>query len=173
MDLSAGGAGSSPPPIKDSAPDSNRPANPLTSPEGVPDSDQATIQKNDDGATTVSDVEDKGKGVNHEPSSTQQKASSATCIPKATERIKVDLPSHRINSEIQYMQDHALIGKFMGFWPTEKELHGWIASKWKPKGQVTLQLGPKGFFTAIFHYLEDKSRIFDGRPYFSTHRAYF
>jgi len=45
-------------------------------------------------------------------------------------------------------------------------LHGWITSKWKPKGQVTLQLGPKGFFTAIFNCLEDKSRIFEGGPYF-------
>lgn len=116
--------------------------------------------------TAVRDAEDKGTGENQAPSSSQQKATSATCIPKATERIKVDLPSHHINSEIQYMQDHALIGKFLGFWPNEKALHGWIASKWKPKGQVTLQLGPKGFFTAIFYCIEDKSRIFEGRPYF-------
>jgi len=64
------------------------------------------------------------------------------------------------------MQDHALIGKFLGLWPTEKALQGWIAPKWKPKGQVTLQLGPKGFFTTIFHCVEDKSRIFEGGPYF-------
>lgn len=64
------------------------------------------------------------------------------------------------------MRDHALIGKFLGLWPTKKALQGWIASKWKPKGQVTLQLGPKGFFTAIFHCLEDKTRIFDGGLYF-------
>lgn len=64
------------------------------------------------------------------------------------------------------MSDHALIGKFLGFWPTEKALHGWIASKWKPKGQVTLQLGPKGFFIAIFNCLEDKTRVFEGGPYF-------
>ena len=57
------------------------------------------------------------------------KAFSGTCIPKSAERIKIDLPSDRINAEIQYMSDHALIGKFLGFWPTEKALHGWIASK--------------------------------------------
>ena len=75
MDTSAGGAGSSPPPFKDSAPDTDRPANPLTSPEGVPDTDQVTRQKNDDGATTVvRDIEDKGTGDNHEPSAPQQKA---------------------------------------------------------------------------------------------------
>lgn len=64
------------------------------------------------------------------------------------------------------MRDHALIGKFLGFWPIEKALHGWIASKWRPKGQVTRQLGPKGSFTTIFNYLEDKTHIFEGGPYF-------
>lgn len=58
-----------------------------------------------------------------------------------------------------------LIGKFLGFWPTEKSLQGWIASKWKPKGQVTLQLGPKGLFMAIFHCVEEKYRIFERGPY--------
>ena len=109
---------------------------------------------------------DAGKDSAQKDSSTRPKVSSATCIPKATERTKIDLPSHRINGRIQYMRDHALIGKFLGLWPTKKALQGWIASKWKPKGQVTLQLGPKGFFTAIFHCLEDKKRIFDGGPYF-------
>lgn len=58
------------------------------------------------------------------------------------------------------------MGKFLGLWPTQKALQGWIASKWKPKGQVTLQLGPKGFFTTIFNCLEDRTCIFEGGPYF-------
>ena len=64
------------------------------------------------------------------------------------------------------MRDHALIGKFMGLWPSEKALQGWIVSKWKPKGHVSLQLGPKGFFTADFNCLEDRNRVMDGGPYF-------
>ena len=64
------------------------------------------------------------------------------------------------------MRDHALIRKFIGFWPTEKALYGWIATKWKPKGDVTLQLGPKGFFTAILFFLEDRYRILGEGPYF-------
>ena len=31
------------------------------------------------------------------------------------ERPNIELPSHRINTHIQYMKDHALIGKFIGF----------------------------------------------------------
>lgn len=64
------------------------------------------------------------------------------------------------------MRDHALIGKFIGLWPTEKELRGWIAAKWNLKRHITLQLGPKGFFTAIFNCLEDRNRVMDGGPYF-------
>ena len=64
------------------------------------------------------------------------------------------------------MKYHALIGKFMGFWPTEQALHDWIATKWKSKAHFDLQLGSKGFFTIIFHHLEDKSRVKEGGPYF-------
>lgn len=89
-----------------------------------------------------------------------------TCKSMAAERPKIELPSHRVNGQIQFMKDHALIGKFIGFWPTEKALHGWILAKWKPKGHVTLQLGPKGFFTTIFLCIEDRNRIMDQGPYF-------
>lgn len=43
------------------------------------------------------------------------KVSSSTCKPVAAHRPEVELPSHRINARIQFMRDHALIGKFMGF----------------------------------------------------------
>ena len=43
------------------------------------------------------------------------KVSSSTCKPVATHRPEVELPSERINGRIQYMHDHALIGKFLGF----------------------------------------------------------
>eukprot|EP00253_Pinus_taeda_P017744 PITA_17744 len=71
------------------------------------------------------------------------------------------------------MRDHALIGKFVGFWPTEKALRNWINIKWRPKGQITLLLGPKGFFTAIFNCLEDRNRVFDGGPYFFNSAGLF
>ena len=50
------------------------------------------------------------------------KSTSATCRPIAAERAKIDLPSHRINTQIHFMKDHPLIGKFISFWPTEKAL---------------------------------------------------
>eukprot|EP00253_Pinus_taeda_P005789 PITA_05789 len=54
----------------------------------------------------------------------------------------------------------------MGIWPTEKALHVWIRSHRKPKGEITLHLGSKGFFTMVFTSLEDKDRVFEGGPYF-------
>jgi len=64
------------------------------------------------------------------------------------------------------MKDHALIGKFMGFWPTEKALQAWIAAKWKPKGHINLKLEPKGFFTTIFNCIQDRNMVLDNNPYF-------
>lgn len=94
------------------------------------------------------------------------KATTATCKPVAAERPTVRLPAESINARIQYMKDHALIGKFIGFWPIWKALHGWIVATWKPKGHFTLHLGPKGFFTTDFNCIEDRNRVLDGGPYF-------
>jgi len=93
------------------------------------------------------------------------KVTSNTWKPIAAERPRVELPGHRVNGRIHYMRDHALIGKFIWFWPTKKALHGWISAKWKPKGHVTLQLGPKGFFTMIFLCIEDRNWVIDEVPY--------
>ena len=76
------------------------------------------------------------------------------------------LPTERINARAQKMNDHALTGQLMGFWPTQQALHGWIAAKWKPKAHFDLQLGYKGFVTIIFHHLDDKSKVEEGGPYF-------
>ena len=64
------------------------------------------------------------------------------------------------------MRDHALICKFVGFLPSEKDLVKWIQQGWKPKGHIDLKLGVKGFFTVIFENLEDKERTFEEGPYF-------
>ena len=64
------------------------------------------------------------------------------------------------------MRDHALIGKFIGLWPSEKDLACWIKTWWNPKGDYEHQLSSKGFFIVIFYNLEDKDKIFEGGPYF-------
>jgi hypothetical protein len=95
------------------------------------------------------------------------------CIPQAPKAPKYVINSPRIEEQKQYMQDHALIGKFLGLWPSERELIKWIQYWWQPKGHYDLQLGSKGFFTIILHNLEDRNRIFDGGPYFFNSAGLF
>ena len=82
-----------------------------------------------------------------------------------------------LGEKIQYMKDHAIIAKFIGTWPNERDLVRWIHQWWKPKGDIDIQLGSKVFFTTIFHSLEDKVRIFDNDPYLygeaSLHMRYW
>jgi hypothetical protein len=58
------------------------------------------------------------------------------------------------------MKEHALIGKFLGLWPSEHDLMHWIKTWWNPKGDYDVQLSSKGFFMIIFYNLEDKDRVF-------------
>ena len=116
------------------------------------------------------DPQQNGKGTEADDS---HRARSSTCKPVAANRPRVDFPSERINARIEYMRDHALIGKFIGTWPTERALRSWIHSKWHPKGHISLHLGAKGFFTAVFNYLEDRNRILDGGPYFFNSAGLF
>ena len=89
-----------------------------------------------------------------------------TCKPKTAETLRVVIIDLEIQTYREHMSEHAVIFKFMGLWPTERALCQWIKQQWKPKGDVRLHLGAKGFFTVVFSNLEDKDRIFDGGPFF-------
>ena len=45
-----------------------------------------------------------------------------TCLPKTKEIPSLTIRSEGLAEHIQYMKDHALISKFVGFWPMEKDL---------------------------------------------------
>jgi len=79
---------------------------------------------------------------------------------------KDEVTSPNIRNYIQNMKDCALIGKFMGIWPSEKSLMGWVSTRWKIKGKVDLKLGSKGLFTTIFSNLTGKDKVFEEGPYF-------
>jgi hypothetical protein len=95
------------------------------------------------------------------------------CIPQAPTAPKYTINSPRIEDQKQYMRDFSLIGKFLGLWPSEKDLVKWIQHWWKPKGHYDLQLGSKGFFTIILHNLEDRNKIFEGGSYFYNSAGLF
>ena len=90
------------------------------------------------------------------------------CKPKTTMILKVILEDPQTQLFRDQMKTHALIFKFMGLWPIERTLRNWIKYQWNPSEEVDLQLGSKGFFTTVFMNLEDRDKIFEGRPYFHT-----
>jgi hypothetical protein len=73
------------------------------------------------------------------------------CILKVDEIPKYEIRSKHIGNYVYYIKDHSIIGKFLGIFPTERDLVAWIHARWKPQGHMDLRLGSKGYFTTIFH----------------------
>lgn len=111
----------------------------------------------------------QGKSEKEGETSTSPNRYSTTngvCKPKNTDNLRVVITDPEIQAYRDHMADHAVICKFMGIWPSERTLYQWIRQQWKPRGDVKLHLGSKGFFTVVFSNLEDKDIIFYGGPYF-------
>jgi hypothetical protein len=104
------------------------------------------------------------KAMDVEPSTSHPKASQGwepgKCIPQSDKLPRYTISSTRVGEHTQFMREHALIGKFLGLWPSEWDLMRWIKYWWNPKGDYEVQLNSKGFFTIILYSLEDKDRIF-------------
>jgi hypothetical protein len=95
------------------------------------------------------------------------------CIPQLEKAPRYLISSSRVGEHTEFMKEHALIGKFLGLWPTERDLYKWIKHWWNPKGDYEVQLSSKGFFTIILYNLEDKDRIFENGPYFFNSAGLF
>lgn len=106
--------------------------------------------------------ENKLEASNPSPNSTSQ----GVCKPKKKDTLCVVLSDPEIQAYREHMIEHAIICNFMGLWPIERALCQWIKQQWRPKGDVKLHLGAKGFFTVVFSNLEDKDKVFDIGPYF-------
>ena len=52
------------------------------------------------------------------------------CLPRAVKKPRFVIPSLKLTEYRGYMKNHALICKFIGIWPFEKELLKWIQIKW-------------------------------------------
>lgn len=110
-----------------------------------------------------------------EPSSTPgtNKTTQGAFKPKKKQALRVVCTDPEIQAHREHMSEHAVICKFMGLWPTECALCQWIKQHWRPKGDINLHLGAKGFFTVVFTNLEDKDRVFDGGPYFFAYAGLY
>jgi len=95
------------------------------------------------------------------------------CLPCTTKKPRYMIPANKLEKYRSYMRDHAIICKFVGVWPAERDLTKWIQQKWQPQGHIELKLGAKGFFTVIFFNLKDKEQVFDNGPYFYNNADLF
>jgi len=77
------------------------------------------------------------------------------CIPQMEKPPRYIISSTRVGEHTHFMQKHALIGKFIGLWPSKRDLNKWIKYWWNPKSDYEVQLSSKGFFTIILYNPED------------------
>ena len=87
-------------------------------------------------------------------------------FPQSDKPPRYIIRSTGIGEHTHFMREHALIRKFLGLWPSERDLLRWIKYWWNPKGDYEVHLSSNGFFTIILYNLEDKDKIFDNGPYF-------
>jgi len=73
------------------------------------------------------------------------------------------------------LAENALIGKFMGLWPSPKTVEAWIKERWIPliQERVTLWAAGRGFFIFSFSRTEDRDLVFRSGPYFMGSRGLF
>ena len=71
-------------------------------------------------------------GIRKEETNNQGIRRTGQCVSKSKTVPKLQIKSERVREDIQYMKERALIGKFVGIWPTEKTLVWWINTTWKP-----------------------------------------
>jgi hypothetical protein len=84
-----------------------------------------------------------------EPSSSHTKEphgwEPGKCIPQSEKTPRYLIGSTKVSEHTQFMMEHALIGKFLGLWPSERDLTQWIKHLWNPKGDYEVQLRSKVF----------------------------
>ena len=64
----------------------------------------------------------ESKGDDKDSGTVGGRRAPGTCLLKSQEIPTLSITSGGLEAHIQYMKDHALIAKFVGFWPMEKDL---------------------------------------------------
>ena len=65
-------------------------------------------------------------GPNKETIAKEANIRMGQCVPKSKTVPSIQIKSDQIREDINYMKERALIGKFMGIYPTNKTLIWWI-----------------------------------------------
>ena len=83
----------------------------------------------EEGSSRPGGLEGAGRAANsqRESQSSSRKTGSGGCLPKAPTIPIVHVCSEKVRGTIELWKEKALIGKFMGIWPKEKDLIRWMS----------------------------------------------
>jgi len=98
----------------------------------------------------------------------KKKYEAAKLVKKLDEIPKISLPPEGPIQVALSLVDHALVGYFIGLWPSPKTTENWVGKNWAPliKNSVTSYFLGRGYFMLEFTSKEDKELIFRNGPYF-------
>ena len=139
---------------------------PIENDRGTSEEGKRNIVNALDGTKTRENDNTKDNEEEEKEQGKKDKAQKGPCKPKVEITPRVVLNDPTLQAHRDHMRTYAIIFRFMGLWPTEKDLQTWIKYHWKPKGGIDLHLGSKGFLTVVFTNIEDKDRVFEGGAYF-------
>lgn len=85
------------------------------------DKDGVTLEWDKNGGARNASTEDS-RDDNKNPETKGGHRALGTYLPKSKETPSLAIRSEGLASHIEYMRDHALIAKFIEFWPMEKDI---------------------------------------------------
>ena len=106
----------------------------------------------------------------------KKKKEEAAKFVKRLENIpEISLPPDGPIQVALSLADRALVGQFIGLWPSPKSIEIWVSKNWAPliKNSVTSYFLGRGYFLFEFTAKEDKNLIFQNGPYFMGPQALY
>jgi len=87
----------------------------------------------------------------------------------------ISLPPETLMQVALSLSERALIGQFMGLWPSPKSTESWVSRNWAPliRESVTSYFLGRGYFLFEFTAKDDKDLIFRNGPYFMGPRGLY
>ena len=98
----------------------------------------------------------------------KKKTEAAMFLKKLDDILKISLPPEGVIQVALSLADRALVGQFIGLYPSPKTKENWVVKNWTLliKNSVTSYFLGRGYFMFEFISKEDKYLIFRNGPYF-------
>jgi hypothetical protein len=96
-------------------------------------------------------------------------------VKKLEQIPEVSIPSTIVRRKSLSFASRALVGQFMGLWPSPRQIDLWIERNWHPlvQGRMNHFFCGKGFYIFYFELKSDRDLIFRNDPYFFGPRGLY